>query len=55
MQVKWQTLITKVVVWILLESLLNLLGLDQIANYSEFLSYARPTSLTSARVLVSAT
>lgn len=32
MQVKWQTLITKVVVWILLESLLNLLGLDQIAN-----------------------
>ena len=55
MQVKWQTLITKVVVWILLESLLNLLGLDQLANYSEFLSHARSTSLASARVLTSAT
>ena len=55
MQVKWQTLITQVVVWILLESLLNLLGLDQLANYSEFLSRARSTALENARVLISAT
>ncbi len=48
MQVKWKTLIAKVAVWIVLELILNLLGLDQLANYSEFLFHPRTTSLTSA-------
>ncbi|WP_416673260.1 hypothetical protein [Egbenema bharatensis] len=39
MQVKWKTLITKVSVWLLLELSLNLLGVDQLADYSEFLSH----------------
>jgi hypothetical protein len=38
MQVKWKSLIAKAVVWMFLELILNLLGLDQLAAYSEFLS-----------------
>jgi hypothetical protein len=39
MQVKWRTFITKIIVWLVLELLLNILGLDQLADYSEFLSH----------------
>ncbi len=39
MQVKWKTFITKVAVWFVLELFLNVLGLDQLADYSEFLSH----------------
>jgi hypothetical protein len=44
MQVKWKTLITQVLVWMVLEFILNLLGLDQLANYSEFLSQVVSTN-----------
>jgi hypothetical protein len=39
MQVNWRTFITKVAVWFVLELFLNVLGLDQLADYSEFLSH----------------
>jgi hypothetical protein len=37
MQVKWNKLLMKVAVWLTAEILLNFLGLDNIADYSEFL------------------
>lgn len=37
MQVKWKTLITKALIWALAELLLNFIGLDDLADYSEFL------------------
>jgi hypothetical protein len=47
MRVKWKTLTAKLTIWLVLELLLNLLGLDQLADYSEFLFYPSPTLLTS--------
>lgn len=45
MRVRWKTLITKVAVWMFLELLLNFLGLDQLADYSEFLDHSSSTFL----------
>lgn len=50
MRMKWKTLITKVAVWILLELILNLLGLDNLADYSEFLFHTRSISLTNSAI-----
>lgn len=47
MRVKWKSLIAKLTIWLALELLLNLLGLDQIADYSEFLFHPSPTFLTA--------
>lgn len=47
MRMKWNVLIAKVTVWMLLELLLNLLNLDLMADYSEFLFHPRSTSWTS--------
>jgi hypothetical protein len=46
MRVKWKTLIAKVTAWMVLELLLNLLGLDHLADYSEFLFHPYPTTLS---------
>lgn len=35
---KWKTLFTKITIWLALEIVLTLIGLDDIADYSEFLS-----------------
>ena len=37
MKVRWNKLLTKVVIWLLAEILLNFLGLDDLADYSEFI------------------
>jgi len=47
MRVKWKTLIAKLTVWMALELLLNLLGLDQLADYSEFLFHPNSMFLTA--------
>ncbi len=52
MQVKWKTLITQVLVWMLLEFILNLLGLDQLADYDEFLSHVRSSTFAQTPNLV---
>jgi hypothetical protein len=36
MKIKWKKLITKFTVWIVAEVLLNSMGLDTLADYSEF-------------------
>jgi hypothetical protein len=50
MWMKWKTPIAKVAVWILLELILNLLGLDTLADYSEFLFHTRSISLTNSAI-----
>jgi hypothetical protein len=50
MRMKWKTLIAKVAVWILLELILNFLGLDNLADYSEFLFQTRSISLTDSAI-----
>ena len=36
MEIKWKILLTKTLVWLLVEFVLNFIGLDTIADYSEF-------------------
>ncbi len=37
MQVKWEKLIAKLAIWLVAEIYLNSLGIDTLADYSEFL------------------
>ncbi|MDJ0571833.1 MAG: hypothetical protein QNJ53_22700 [Pleurocapsa sp. MO_192.B19] len=36
MKVIWVKLIIKILIWLIAEILLNLIGLDELADYSEF-------------------
>lgn len=36
MKIQWKSLFFKIILWMLTEMLLNLLGLDSIADYGEF-------------------
>jgi membrane-anchored glycerophosphoryl diester phosphodiesterase (GDPDase) len=45
--VKWQVLMQKVVVWLLMEMILDVAGLSQMANYGEFLSEHMPEQILS--------
>lgn len=38
MQVKWGKMVVKIAIWLTAEVLLNLVGLDNLADYSEFIS-----------------
>ncbi|NES22635.1 MAG: hypothetical protein F6K41_27880 [Symploca sp. SIO3E6] len=37
MNVQWKTLLIKITLWLAIEILLNLLGLDEVADYCEFI------------------
>lgn len=37
MKLCWKTLLVRIIIWLLLEIGLNFLGLDDLADYSEFL------------------
>ena len=54
MTVRWQKLFTNFLFWALVEATLNFVGLDTIADYSEFLSiqkeFATMTTHFSLRV-----
>jgi hypothetical protein len=51
MQVYWKTLTLKIVSWIIVEVALNLAGLDNLANYGEFISKSY-LSLQPSKTLV---
>lgn len=36
MQAQWQKILVKLTFWLIIEIFLNLLGLDSLADYSEF-------------------
>lgn len=37
MKTQWQKLLFKILFWFLVEAVLNLIGIDDLADYSEFL------------------
>lgn len=43
MQVNWNQIIAKSLIWLAAEIWLNLLGLDSLADYSEFLEHQHST------------
>ncbi|MEA5511454.1 hypothetical protein VB715_16905 [Crocosphaera sp. UHCC 0190] len=42
MTIKWKILISKLAVWIMIEIILNCLGLDNLADYGEFVQKRYP-------------
>jgi len=46
MTVNWKALLAKTTVWLAVEILLNLLGLDNLADYSEFIFGRQVTELS---------
>lgn len=36
MKVEWKKMVVKITVWVVAEIILNLIGLDNLANYTEF-------------------
>jgi hypothetical protein len=49
MNTHWQNLLTKILLWFIAELALNATGLDQLANYSEYMQY-RNTVVYSATI-----
>lgn len=45
MQVQWKKLLAKIIFWLAAEILLSFLGLDTIADYSEFLFVGNSTNV----------
>ncbi len=45
MQVQWKKLLVKIIVWLAAEILLNFLGLDTLADYSEFVFVCDSTNV----------
>lgn len=43
MKTNWQKLIMKIFFWLLLEAVFNLIGIDDLADYSEFLLMPKVT------------
>ncbi len=57
MKLQWRKLLVKTTVWIAAEIILNLIGLDNLADYSEFIyekdvpvlnQYFQPTTIVTA-------
>ena len=46
---QWQKLFFKLMFWLVLEILLNIIGLDDIADYSEFIFSQGNVNLTQTR------
>ncbi len=45
MQVQWKKLLAKTIVWLAAEILLSFLGLDNLADYGEFLFVRDPNNV----------
>lgn len=43
MKIDWQKLITSLVFWLLLEAVFNFIGIDDLADYSEYLMMPKIT------------
>ena len=52
MEIKWQKLITKIFFWLLIEAVFNLIEIDDLADYSEFLLMPRNPLISQELVQV---
>jgi len=52
MRVNWNQLIAKILVWLAAEIVLNLVGLDNLADYSEFAHTLKEPSTSFSSVLI---
>ena len=50
MQIKWKYLLAKIFVWLMSEIILTFLGIDNLADYSEFIF--KPNLVISSRVIL---
>ena len=48
---KWQQLIWKILFWIVIETMFNLIGIDTLADYSEFLLMPKATTQISHSIV----
>ncbi len=46
---QWQKLLFKLMFWLVLETILNLMGLDEVADYSEFIFNYGSVNLTQTK------
>ena len=51
-KINWQSLIVKLCFWLVIEAAFNLIGIDDLADYSEFLLLPK-IALQSERSLIS--
>ena len=47
MRTEWHKLLLKLTIWLVVEIVLNLMGLDDMADYSEFVFTHRNTAIVS--------
>ncbi|MEW6497162.1 MAG: hypothetical protein AB1589_32365 [Cyanobacteriota bacterium] len=47
MQTQWQKIFVKITFWLIVEIVLNLLGLDNLADYSEFVFEGKTLTVKS--------
>ncbi len=50
MQIKWKYLLAKIFVWLMSEIILTFLGIDNLADYSEFIF--KPNLVISSRIIL---
>ena len=50
MNTHWQKLLVKIAIWLIIEILLTVLGIDDLADYSEFISEQKSILLTSCTI-----
>ena len=51
MKVQWHKLILKIFFWLLVEALFNFIGIDDLADYSEFLLMPKVTVQSNRSVI----
>ncbi|MGB7485379.1 MAG: hypothetical protein WA901_04265 [Phormidesmis sp.] len=51
-QIQWRKLISKLFFWLTVEIILNLVGLDNMADYSEFLLGDRSIPISAPRQVI---
>ncbi|MDJ0647717.1 MAG: hypothetical protein QNJ60_03335 [Xenococcaceae cyanobacterium MO_188.B19] len=52
MKLQWHKLLLKLTIWLALEIVLNLMGLDDVADYGEFILTNSNTCTTSVNVCI---
>lgn len=50
MKIKWQKLVVKIFCWLLVEVVFSLIGIDDLADYSEFLLMPKITVSRQVRM-----